>query len=109
MNTEPTPVITRFIEAMNAQDGAAFVTLFTPAAIVHDEGHTHQGHPEIQAWIEKAWSSYSPKVELRDVLTAGPSTVFAGEVSGSFDGSPIVLKHHLTIADDLITELQIAP
>lgn len=109
MKTEPTHIITRFIETMNGQDSAAFLTCFTPGAIVHDEGHSHQGHMEIQAWIEKAWASYHPHVELREIITTGPDTMFAGEVSGSFDGSPIVLRHHLTVADGLIVELRIAP
>lgn len=108
MKNEFTPIIARFIETMNSQDSAGFLTCFTPGAIVHDEGHSYQGHVEIQAWIEKAWASYQPRVELREIITTGPDTVFAGEVAGNFDGSPIVLRHHLTVADGLIVELRIA-
>lgn len=109
MKTEPTPIITRFIETLNGQNSASFLTCFTSEALVHDEGHTHQGPVEIQAWIEKAWASYQPHLELREIITTGPNTLFAGEVSGSFDGSPIVLRHHLTVADGLIVELRIGP
>lgn len=110
MKTEPaSPLITRFVELMNARDGAAFVTLFTSGAIVHDEGHTHQGPEAIRAWIEKAWASYQPHLELRDIETTGPDTAFTGQVSGTFDGSPVLLRHHLTVVEDRITELRIGP
>jgi len=109
MKSEPSPLITRFIAAMNARDIALFLDCFSPEAIVHDEGHTHQGQAQIQAWIEKAWAAYGPQIELQTVHATGPDTLFAGEVSGSFPGSPVVLQHHLTVANDRIVELKIAP
>lgn len=109
MTIEPTPLITRFIAAMNAHDSAALLPLFAPEAIVHDEGHIHHGHAEIQAWIEKAWASYQPHLELQEIHSTGPDTHFSGLVSGTFPGSPIVLQHYLTVADVQITELKIVP
>lgn len=103
------PLITRFIDLMNTRDGEAFLTAFTPGAIVHDEGHTHQGPEAIRAWIEKAWATYQPHLELRNVESTGPDTAFTGQVSGTFDGSPVLLRHHLTVADEKIAELRIGP
>jgi len=109
MKTEPSALSTRFIAAMNAQDSAAYLALFHSEAYVHDEGHGHRGTEQIRGWIEKAWACYQPQLVLQEVLSTGENTAFLGEVSGTFPGSPIVLKHELEVKDHLITELKIAP
>ena len=106
MNIQLTPLTSRFVESMNAQNSAAFITCFTPDAVVEDEGHTHRGTSEIRAWIEEAFAKYQPVLEVTSATQSDTGSVITGIVSGTFPGSPIVLNYHLTIAQDQITSLK---
>jgi len=101
-----TPLTTRFVESMNAQNSAAFITCFSPDAIVEDEGHTHRGTAGIQAWIEEAFAKYQPVLEVTSATHSKTGAVITGTVSGTFPGSPILLNYHLTISQDQITALK---
>ena len=81
MNIQLTPFLARFVESMNAQNSAAFITCFTPDAIVEDEGHTHRGTTEIQAWIEEAFTKYQPVLEVASVTETATGAVITGSVS----------------------------
>ncbi len=107
MSTTLTPLLASYVETMNAHDSAAFAANFAPEAIVHDEGHEHRGTAAIQAWIEAAHQKYQPTLEVTGVKEAGGGTVITGMVSGTFEGSPLELHHHLTIADGKIVALTI--
>lgn len=103
MNIQQNPLLARFVESMNAHDSAAFIPCFAPEAIVEDEGHTHRGTAEIQAWIEEAFTKYRPVLEVASVTETATGVVITGAVSGTFPGSPVVLNYHLTITQDQIT------
>ncbi|MFZ4766872.1 MAG: nuclear transport factor 2 family protein [Roseimicrobium sp.] len=100
------PLLTRFVETMNAQDSDGFVACFAQDAEVQDEGRTHRGTVEIKAWIEGAFANYQPVLEVAEVSTTDTGAVISGPVSGSFPGSPVVLHYHLTLGDGLITALK---
>lgn len=106
MNIQLTPLTTRFVESMNTQDSAAFITCFAHEAIVEDEVHTHRGTAEITAWIEEAFAKYQPVLEVTAATHADSGAVITGSLSGTFPGSPIVLNYHLTLAQDQITALK---
>ena len=106
MKIQLTPFLARFVESMNAQDSAAFITCFAPQAVVEDEGHTHRGTAEILAWIEQAFAQYQPVLEVASVTDTETGAVITGLLTGSFPGSPVVLNYHLTIAQDQITALK---
>ena len=106
MNIQQNPLLTRFVESMNTHDSAAFIPCFAPEAVVEDEGHTHRGTSEIQAWIEEAFSKYQPVLEVASMTNTETGSVITGSVSGSFPGSPVVLNYHLTIVQDQITALK---
>jgi hypothetical protein len=100
------PLLTRFVETMNAHDSDGFVACFAEIAEVQDEGHTHCGKAEIKAWIEAAFANYQPVLEVAEVSTTDVGAVITGPVFGTFPGSPVVLHYHLTLADDLIAALK---
>lgn len=106
MNISLTPLLERFVTSMNAQDSAAFTHCFADSAIVQDEGHTHEGTAAINAWIEKAFTSYQPVLEVSNVQPTAGGTVLTGTVSGTFPGSPIVLHYHLSHDEHYITALK---
>jgi hypothetical protein len=107
MSIQLTPLLASYVASMNAHDSAAFSDLFAPDAMVHDEGHVHRGIAAIKAWIEEAHRKYQPTLEVTGVTETGGETVLSGLVSGTFDGSPLELHHHLTIAGGKITALTI--
>ena len=109
MNLSLTPLTTRFVESMNAQNSADFIACFAPDAVVEDEGHTHHGRAEIQAWIEAAFVAYQPLLEVTAARFEEAGAVLTGTVSGRFPGSPIVLNYHLTLTQDQITALKCTP
>jgi hypothetical protein len=108
MNIQLTPLTARFVESMNAQNSAEFITCFASDAVVEDEGHTHRGTAKIQAWIEEAFRTAQPFLEVTNAVFSDSGAVITGTLSGSFPGSPIVLNYHLTIAEDWITGLKCA-
>jgi hypothetical protein len=106
MQIQLTPLTNRFVESMNAQDSAAFITCFAPEAVVEDEGRTHRGTAEIKAWIEEAFAKYQPVLEVASMTETETGAVITGPVSGNFPGSPVVLNYHLTIVQDQIATLK---
>jgi hypothetical protein len=98
-------VISELIEAQNSHNSSQYANCFSEAAIVFDEGKTHTGKTEIKHWIEKANQEYKTRMkpldysETEDILTA--------EISGTFNGSPIVLNYHFILKDNLIKSLKI--
>ena len=107
MSTTLTPLLASYVASMNANDSAAFSANFATDAIVHDEGHEHRGIAAIKAWIEEAHRKYQPTLEVTGVTESGGETVLTGLVSGTFDGSPLELHHHLTIESNRIIALSI--
>ncbi len=91
---------------MNAHDSDGFVACFAEDAGVQDEGRSHRGKAEIEAWIKGAFASYQPVLEVTEVYTTDAGAVITGPVSGTFPGSPVVLHYHLTLEDGLITALK---
>ena len=101
------PLLTAYVKTMNARDSDAFSASFAADAIVHGEGHKNRGTATIKSWIEDAWKKYDPKLEVARVTETAGETILTGLVSGTFDGSPLELHHHLTIAQGQITALTI--
>ncbi|RYD69067.1 MAG: nuclear transport factor 2 family protein, partial [Sphingobacteriales bacterium] len=85
----------------------AYIDCFSETAIVHDEGKTHKGKAAIQQWIEKADKEYQSVLEPLSYEETSTESILTGEVSGTFPGSPLVLKFHLGIKDNLINSLSI--
>lgn len=100
-------LVAQFVEAQNTYDSEAYVTCFTETATVHDEGKTHTGKPEIREWIERANEAYQSFMKPLKYEKSGSNGVLTAEVSGTFPGSPIVLKFHLGLKDDLIDSLKV--
>jgi hypothetical protein len=110
MNTtiQLTPLLDRFVTYMNHQDSVTFTMCFRPDAVVEDEGHTYRGTAEIHGWIENAFAKYRPVLEVAAVRDTADGAVITGSVSGTFDGSPIVLHYHIKCAGGLISALRCA-
>lgn len=96
-------IISEFVKAQNEFDSAAYANCFTENAEVFDEGKTHNGKAEIENWIDKANKEYKATMKLLDYN----ENILSAEISGTFPGSPLVLKYHFELSDGLIQSLKI--
>lgn len=74
---------------------------------VDDEGETVVGTKAIRAWATRVTAAYDLTVEPSG-FTGDPdgAGVLTAMVSGSFPGSPLEFRYHLTLSDGLITSLR---
>jgi len=100
-------VIADFIDAQNRHDAAAVAATFTEKGVVHDEGKDYSGKEEITEWVTDTSAKYNPRIEAKNFDTKEKVNVLTAQVSGSFDGSPVMLYYHFEITDNLVTSLKI--
>lgn len=100
-------VITNLVKAQNDFDSAAYANCFSETAVVFDEGKTHNGRVKIAHWISDANSRYQATMQPVSFEEKETESILKAEISGNFEGSPIVLSYHLQIADELIQSLKI--
>lgn len=100
-------VITDLIKAQNNFDSTAYANCFSETGVMFDEGKTHKGRIEIQHLIEETNQKYHSVMKPLEYTDNGNSSVLAAEVSGTFEGSPIVLKFHFDLVDGQIEYLKV--
>jgi len=98
-------IVSKLVKAQNEFDSHAYTDCFTETAIVHDEGKTHKGKTEIQNWIDTANKEYKASMKPLDYNETGH--VLSAEISGTFPGSPVILKYHFEFGEALIESLKI--
>lgn len=100
-------VITDLVETQNNFDSLGYANCFSETAVVFDEGKTHHGRKEIQDWIADANERYESTMKPISFEEKEEESILKAEVSGNFEGSPIVLSYHLEITEELIRSLKI--
>jgi ketosteroid isomerase-like protein len=103
------PILTTMVAALNAQDGAAFIACFADDAVVRDEGKVLYGKAAIQSWFVDVNRKYQATFHVTDLTFVDGEPVLTGNVSGTFDGSPIQLRYYTALDDGKIIALKIAP
>ena len=98
-------VLVELVKAQDHFDSTAYANCFTEAAVVFDEGKTHNGKSEIKNWIERANEEY--QITMKPLEYSALEQTLKAEVSGTFPGSPIVLCYHYEFKDELIKSLEI--
>tara|TARA_R100000365_G_C2694186_1_gene34965 strand:+ start:171 stop:536 length:366 start_codon:yes stop_codon:yes gene_type:complete len=83
----------QYFERTDPLDAAA---LFAPNASVRDEGEWHRGQAAIALWLRSVEERYSPRYQLRQVEAGKDRTIVTFQVSGTFPGSPAVLRQAFT-------------
>lgn len=102
----PNP-IADFLSARNRRDYESAVAVFAPTAEVADEGDVHRGRPAIRAWMEDTVRRYDDTAEVVAMDRDDGTVRLRVRVSGKFAGSPATLQFAFTLADALITRLEI--
>lgn len=100
-------VLTDLIAAQNSFDSSAYANCFSQTGSMFDESKMHQGRAQIQHCIEEANKKYSSVMEPLEYTENGNSSVLSAKCSGTFDGSPIVLKFHFELIDGQIQHLKV--
>lgn len=102
----PTPIHAYFAADQSA-DPSAVDRLFTPDAVVTDEGKTYTGHAAIGSWRQRAKAAFDYVVEPVAVSRNGEVVEVRATVTGSFRGSPLTLRYAFRLAGDRIAALGI--
>jgi len=100
-------VVTELTKTQNNFDSVAYAKCFTETAVVFDEGKTHNGRKEIENWIDKANKEYHATMKPINFVAEENTGILSVEISGTFDGSPLVLRYHFEIIDGQIQSLKI--
>lgn len=98
-------IISELVKAQNVFDSEAYANCFTENAQVFDEGKTHNGKAEIEQWIDKSNKDY--RATMEPVAYDEKENILSAKISGSFPGSPLVLKFHFKIDEGKIQHLQV--
>jgi hypothetical protein len=100
-------VITDLITAQNNFDSIAYANCFAETGVMFDEGKNHKGRVEIGQMIDESNKKYRSVMKPLEYTENGTSGVLSAECSGTFPGSPIVLKFHFEIVDEQIEYLKV--
>jgi len=100
-------LITAFVAAQNAQESATYVACFTPDAVVFDEGRNHQGRDQIRAWKKETNQKYNALLEPIGYSGSEDAGKLNAKISGTFEGSPIMLNFQFKFTNGLISSLRI--
>ena len=100
-------IIKEYIDASNQHDIKAILSCFSDDALVRDEREEHHGKKAIEGWIVKTIEKYQFQFRPLEVKDGDVEVAVAMEVSGTFDGSPVTLDYHFSIANGKIVSLSI--
>jgi len=105
------PVLIRdYLAAHAAHDTDAALRAFAPAAVVVDDGATYRGTEEIRQFLTRAGAGFRYTSRTTGARREGDARwVATRRLEGDFPGGVVELDHRFDLADDLITELVIAP
>ena len=98
-----------YLAASTGDDAARAAACFAPDGAVHDESRIHVGPEAIGRWAQDAYARYRFALEIRNVEAEGESVAVTAQVSGTFPGSPILMRYGFALAGDKIRRLDIAP
>ena len=105
--------ITRYLREADPQHKANahdLLSAFATDATVIDDGNTYTGHDEIHRWRETEASEYIYTVGVSHVEKLDDTQyVVTKHLEGDFPGGVVDIIYRFTLANDLITRLEIAP
>lgn len=100
-------VVNDLIQAQNNFDSVAYADCFSETGEMLDEGKIYKGRDAVQQLIEETNEKYRSVMKPLEYTENGTSSILAAEVSGTFPGSPLVLKFHFNIINGKIEYLKV--
>ena len=104
---EMNSTIAGYVADTNAGNVEAVAARFMPDATVEDESKTHRGIDEIRDWLRHAREEYRFTLAPLEVAEAEGGTILKCEISGTFPGSPVQLRHIFRLDGEKIAGLEI--
>jgi hypothetical protein len=101
-------IIANYLAAERLADSEAVARCFSANAEVRDEGRTVRGLAAIKQWNLDARTKYQYTVTPLDVSQKDENVLMHARLEGNFPGSPANVNYTFTLADDLITALEIS-
>jgi uncharacterized protein (TIGR02246 family) len=100
-------VINRYIAALNGRDPVELLALFTPDAVVVDEGETWRGTSEISTWVADIAFRFHYNAEVLRVETTGDGNYVARVcLEGNFPGGTVELNARFDVDEGRIRRLE---
>lgn len=100
-------VVEDLVQAQNNLDNVAFAACFAETGEMMEEGKPYKGRVAIEHLIAETNEKYQSVMKPLAYTENGTASVLAAEVSGTFPGSPAVLKFHFDIMDGKIQYLKV--
>lgn len=100
-------VVEDLVQAQNNFDHIAYAACFSETGEMLEEGKPYKGRVAIQHLIAETNEKYRSVMKPLAYDESGTSSVLSAEVSGTFPGSPLVLKFHFDIVDGEIQHLTV--
>jgi ketosteroid isomerase-like protein len=100
-------IIADLLKAQDKYDSMAFSECFSDDAIVFDEGKTYRGKKEVRQWNEMTNAKYKTRYEPLEILDNGDRIILTAKISGTFPGSPAIIKYRLETKNGKIASLRI--
>jgi uncharacterized protein (TIGR02246 family) len=96
-----------YFAALNDRDAERLAELFTPDALVVDEGETWRGSNEIRTWVNSVAFKYKYTAEVHGVEDAGDGSYVARvRLEGNFPGGTVELHVRFDLEGDRIRRLE---
>jgi len=103
----PEPIAAYF--DADRRDGKAVARCFTAEGVVKDERKTHAGGAAIEAWKNAASAEFAYVAEPIALEKQDREIIVSGRVTGSFPGSPTILRYAFVLERGKIASLEITP
>jgi hypothetical protein len=101
-------IIRTFLVDHAARDADAAARAFAPTAVVRDQGETFRGAAEVLAFLRHQGGEFTYTTELLGGRRIDETHwVAVNHLEGDFPGGVADLDYRFTLADGLITELEI--
>ena len=100
-------IIKKYVDASNEHDVKSILSCFSDEALVRDEREEHRGKKSIEGWLVKTIEKYKFQFKPLSVKDDDVEVVVTMEVSGTFDGSPVILDYHFSIENGKILSLTV--
>jgi hypothetical protein len=111
MDTKLTGPISIYIESINSNDNSVLEKCIAKYAHIHDVGEDKHinGLEAIKKWRGGSNNEFKLRVEITEVEEKYGITIVSSIARGNFPSSPHMFYYFFTIADDLITNIEIIP
>lgn len=99
------PSVERYLSTPIADRPGIIGEVFTPTAVVHDEGQTYVGIDAIHTWASDLAEQFTFGARIEETTRDGNLISAVVTYTGDFPGSPARVTSHITIDGDLISEI----